>query len=129
MASDYWLEYPTNSNTWYYFDSNGKMVTNQWARDGFTWYYQLGDGTSALGWLKLNGVWYYLDPNYAGTMLTGGSYEIGGKLYYFKDSGALYTGWKSIESGWMYFTVNGAILNDTVTINGKSYTFYGGFLG
>ena len=131
MASDVWLEY---QGDWYYFKPNGAMAASQWVKysdvddegNPYTeWYYQLSSGKSAMGWLKLGGVWYYFAPEMNGLMLTGGPWNLSGKLYYFKDSGALYTGWKQIDGKWMYFTSNGAYVSTTKTINGKSYTFDG----
>ena len=129
MVSDAWVEY---NGDFYYFKPNGAMAASQWVSysdvdeegNPYTeWYYQLSSGKSAMGWLKLGGVWYYFIPEYDGLMATGGPWSIGGKLYYFKNSGALYTGWMQIDGKWMYFTSSGAYVNTTKTINGKSYKF------
>ena len=129
MVSNYWVEDPAESNNWYWFGSDGKMVSSKWIQNGDYWYYQLSSGKSAMGWLKLGGVWYYFDPDDYGVMATGGPWPIEDssgvtRYYYFKDSGALYTGWKEFDWGWAYFTSNGAVEEGWKQIGGKWYYFY-----
>ena len=131
MMADWWVDEDDGDS--YRLGSDGAMVTSKWVYDNGDWFYQLSSGKSAKGWLKLGGVWYYFDPDDYGAMVAGGLKEINGSYYYFKDSGALYTGWKQLpyydEDGniagyfWAYFTSNGAVESGWKQINGKWYQF------
>ena len=120
---------------WYHFSESGAMDANKWVKEDYSyegtryvdWYYMLGSGKGASGWQKIDGVWYYFEPDAGGVMLTGGPYNLGGSWYYFKDSGALFTGWKYLDfgendRGWVYFTSNGAVIG-WKKIDGKWYYF------
>ena len=128
------------SGDWYHFNSSGVMEAGKWVSESYTyegttykdWYYLLSNGKGATGWQKIGGVWYYFDPDY-GEMLVGGPYHLAdGNWYYFKDSGALYTGWKSfVDNGttyWAYFTSNGAVMDGWKKINGSWYYFEDGYI-
>jgi len=131
-------ELPSGSGNHYYFNSKGVMVASQWVSfnqynaetDTYTkvWEYYLSSGKRASGWQKIGGVWYYFDPYNDGVMLTGGPHWIKDNYYYFKDSGALFTGWKKFTEDdgytfWAYFTSNGAVKNGWKQIGGKWYCF------
>ena len=124
---------------WYYLGGSGAMATG-WQQVDSTWYYFNGSGAMATGWQQIGGNWYYLGNS--GAMATDWQ-QIGGNWYYLGDSGAMATGWKLIHWHWYYFQSNGAMaqnqwvdnyyldrngammINRTVTINGRSYTFDG----
>ena len=91
MLSDKWYRTP-NTNDWYYFDKSGAMVVNKWAQDGGGWFYQGSDGASVTGWKKLDGKWYYLDPNSDGRCVVDSKgYKIDGKKYDFDKNGVCIT--------------------------------------
>ena len=129
------------SGTWYYLDSEGKML-KEWQKIDGSWYYLGGNGAMRKDWQKINGVWYYLGGN--GVMRTGWQ-QIGGVWYYFKSSGAMAANewcegyWLNANGSWTYkhkatwrMTNNKWWFGDetgwyakseTLTIDGKSYTF------
>ena len=129
------------SGDWYHFNDSGAMDANKWFKSVYelagggvsiTWSYCLSDGKRAIGWHKIGGVWYYFDPFFQGEMVAGEEYFIDGKWYYFKDNGALYTGWKQLTRGddygnlhtfWAYFTSAGAVQDAWKNIDGKWYYF------
>ena len=109
MAVD-WVEI---DSCWYYLYP--KQTTNY----GIT--YPMG--AMALDWVQLNSKWYYLYPNK--TVNYGITYPMG----------AMALDWVQLNSKWYYFlkentTYNGythskgeAVMDATITINNKSYTF------
>ncbi len=135
------------------FNRDGVMQT-RWAeltsaRDGeLHWHYFDAQGVMSYGWIRSRGIWYYLDYDNNGEMVTG-LWEIDGKVYGFKDTGAMAVGWAKIEdgsipadadwyyfdasgaghSGWVktgknwYYTENGAMLTGWAEIGGKGYYF------
>ena len=66
MASDTWIGE-------YYVDSSGAWVPGKyrerWVQSGDRWWYQYSDGSYAIGWKSINGIWYYFDSH--GWMQTG----------------------------------------------------------
>ncbi len=104
---------------WYYLDSeDGHKVTAEWVDDC----YVNGDGVRVVGWLKFDdGTWYYMNPNtkargYARKMY--GWQTIGGKKYYFNDSGVM------LHDTWQddfYLTTGGWVATGWQTIEGKTY--------
>ena len=87
-------------DTFYFYDSNGKMVT---------------------GWQDIGIFRYYFDPS--GKMLTGWQ-TLSGSQYYFGPSGNMYIGWERIEGKIYYFDSNGVYVPNkpTTAIMGKSTT-------
>ena len=123
--------------TWYYYNSNGVMVTG-WLKDKGTWYYLKSDGAMATGWQKVKGTWYYLKSS--GAMATGwikdkgtwyylkssgamatGWIKDGGKWYYLKSSGAMAIGWEKVNGKWYYLTSSGAMATGWLKDGGKWY--------
>ena len=123
---------------WYHFTGDGAMESSKWIRetdiseDGTSrdiWYYQLSSGKGAMGWQKINGVWYYFVPERDGAMACDEFLYVNGKYYCFNEKGAMVTGWRSFEGQWMYFESSGAaVVDDWKKINGKWYWFYGPFM-
>ena len=72
----------------YGFDSDGRMITNQ-IRYG---HYFSNSGSALTGWQKLDGKWYYGNPEDYGRLYTDGIYEIDGKRYVFNEDGILREG-------------------------------------
>ena len=73
------------SNTWYYFDNNGKMKTG-WINDGGKWYYADNTGAMQTGIIKISGETFCL--NKLGVMQTG-KIVIGNKCYKFSINGQI----------------------------------------
>ena len=84
------------SDTWYYFNSNGKMNID-WICDNGTWYYNNDSGATEKGWIKDNETWYYLD-----------------------NTGAMKTGWIKDDGKWYYLDSTGAMQTESVKTNTNS---------
>ena len=83
--TDSWYQEDGN---YYYFDSDGYMVTGLRSIDGNTYYFSSG-GKMRTGWQTINGNTYYFSSG--GKMLTGWQ-TIEGSNYYFGKDGRLVTG-------------------------------------
>ena len=105
----------------YYLDpeKDGKMITG-WQQIGGNWYYFNQWGKMVTGWIQISGKWYYF--NQWGKMVTGWV-QISGKWYYFNSSGAMLTGWQQLSGKWYYFNSSGAMLTGWQQIGGKWYYF------
>ena len=121
------------NGTFYYYDADGEMVTNEWQKDGNAYFY-LGDEGEMLtsSWVDNE---YYVGPNGAmvtnawvktmpedtddadpdsdgeawfyfnnkGKKISGKEMKINGKYYRFDDDGKMMTGWQEIENNVYYF--------------------------
>lgn len=99
-------------DAWYYFNSSGYAVTG-WHKVNGYWYFFGSDCRMQVGWKKLKNKWYYLHPSKDGKFPEGSAHigwiKLGGKWYYLK----------SKAEG----TECSMACNETMTIDGKSYTF------
>ncbi len=126
---------------WYYYDSEGNMVTG-WQKikssgsQYSAWYYFASNGVMQTGWQKLKRnsnyyAWFYFDSS--GKMVTGwqklkkdSNYNA---WYYFDSNGKMQTGWKKLKknsqyNAWYYFLSNGKMVaNTTKRIGNKTYRF------
>lgn len=75
---------------WYYKKGNG-------------WYYYNKSGVKQLGWQKVKNIWYYLEPEESGRMLSNCRKEIKGRIYSFAKDGAMKTGWEYTGGKWYYY--------------------------
>ena len=128
--------------TWYYFDkSSGKMATGWKEIDG-SWYLFNNSGAMLTGWQKSGNDWYYLGSN--GAMVKGWVKD-GNNWYYMKSNGAMAAGewcegywlnangtwtyphkatWRKTNNKWWFGDDSGWYAkSETLTIDGKSYTF------
>ena len=108
----------------YFFDGNGAMRTG-WIDTEEGWYYS--DTTSSTGWKYVNGAWYYLDganEKYPGLMVADCEMDIGGAIYSFSVSGAMYTGWVQKPEGWYYY--NGSGVKVTGWVLGAAWYYLDG---
>lgn len=105
-------------NTWYYYDSNNKMVKGWLLTLDNKWYYMDKDGKMLTGWIKpQDGKWYFLQEN--GVMLTGWYKTTDGKQYYLQANGVMTTGWfKDGDEKWYYFLTNGEMAKNMTTPDG-----------
>ena len=109
------------SGKWYHFDRNAIMQTG-WQKISGKWYYMNGSGAMLTGWQKINGKWYYM--NTSGAMLTGWN-KIGGKWYYMNGSGAMLTGWNKIGGKWYYMNGSGVMVTGWLKLGSKWYYLNG----
>lgn len=73
-----WIQ--TNTGGWMFRQTSGVYAKNRWGLVDGQWYYFDSEGRMVTGWQFLSSQWFYLDPN--GAMVTGWR-EIDGKWYYF----------------------------------------------
>lgn len=119
----------------YYVDGSGAMVKNSWQLisddwgEEATWRYFGSNGKAYQDGMKqIDGVWYHFDD----TEMSTGWIDEGDYTYYFKDSGAMATGWKWLadrdedewDEHWYYFTSAGKLVTKTEKkIDGVNYVF------
>ena len=86
-----------------------------------TWSYVNANGAAALGWKKLSGKWYYLDPETTKAALW--EKTIDGKRYYFNESNQMVTGWLQWghDKSWSYYDASGAMASGWRKVGGKWY--------
>lgn len=102
---------------WYYFDENGIMQTGWQLIDG-DWYYLNASGAMQVGWMNQNGNWYYL---YGNGKIATGWVLIGNDWYYFNGNGNMITGWAMIGDSWYYLNASGAMQIGWLHLNGTWY--------
>ena len=109
----------------YWVGSDGAMATNSWVDDNR--YYVGDNGVYKMGWLLLDGKWYYLSSSKAtdwrfigdswyyfnndGVMQTG-KVNVSGAVYKFNSSGAMVSGWDFENGKWYYYAVSGGLQKD-----------------
>ena len=97
LSGGQWIQ---DEKGWWYKRPDGSYPKNSWGYEAYNgksyWYYFLGSGYMATGWIEVNGSKYYLFPNsdgWKGRMLTGWQW-IDGNCYYLdaqgQNEGALY---------------------------------------
>lgn len=135
-------------NFWYWFNEDCRMAKG-WKKLKGLWYYlnvekikekDIPEGAARTGWIKLKGLWYYLNTaNDKGTECaarTGWFEYRKDEWYYLNKEGegtecAMRTGWLKWKNNWYYLQPNKPgkegmmAINETLTIDGKSYTFDG----
>lgn len=94
----------------------GQDLSNQY-------YYFKSDGTMVTDWYKINSKWYYLSPEttseYQKGQLVTGLYTIEDKNYYFDKSGVMSTSsWETVEVGSSKYDIY--LASDGVMLQGKS---------
>ena len=100
------------AGAWYYFDSYGYALRNQWKYIKGLWYYFGDDCRMVKGWIKLGSHWYYLNPTAGakpeGAMLTG-LQKIGSYWYFLRPArdgnhleGSAATEWIRDDVYWYY---------------------------
>lgn len=94
-------------------------ASSGWYRTGGFWHYSR-DGVDVTGWLKLDGLTYYMDET--GVMQTGWQ-KIDGKWYYLDNSGVLQRGWKKLAGTWYYLLSDGAMADRDRIVDGRLCQF------
>jgi hypothetical protein len=98
---------PSHAHSYGYFEVVTKSYKySGWLKEDGVWYYLDNNGYKKTGWLYTGGEWYYL--NSSGAMQIGWLYT-GGKWYYLQSSGAMQTGWLQYGGTWVYFDSSGAM--------------------
>lgn len=122
-----WVQY---NNNWYYIDSTGRMLENEFVADKGKRYYLGSGGVMVTGWQLINGTWYYFDAS--GAMYTNPRTMQGvyGHTYYFNDDGSMRCGWQKNAKGCYYVKSDGnPCINGEFLIGEDYYRFNGeGFL-
>ena len=121
-AINTWVEW---NGYWYHFNGQAEMETGWFKNSYGDWYYlDPVNGDMKTGWRFINQKWYYLRPEKdgrCGAMLSNGIMQIGKEQYYFDNSGAMRTGWISLQENgntvYYYFREDGAMAKNT-TISG-----------
>ncbi len=93
-------------------------ILTGWQKIEGKWYFYDPDGSKHTGWLKSGNDWYYL--NAEGAMQTGWV-KISGIWYYLNNSGAMQTGWVKVSDKWYYLNSSGAMQTGWVKVAGKWY--------
>lgn len=104
-----WL---SKNNNWYWFDSAGYMVANQFLDLNGKKFYFDSNGVMQTGWSQAHdGYWYYF--NYSGEMQTGWHLISGWWYFMHPDTGRMATGWNNINNVWYYMYDSGNMAHDT----------------
>lgn len=107
------------NQSWYYYDTAGKITTGWSVVDG-VWYYFDENGIMQTGWQLIDGDWYYL--NASGAMQVGWMNQ-NGTWYYLYGNGKMATGWLQLNGTWYYLDGNGAMLTGKQIIGGNVWYF------
>ena len=129
-----WLSIGGN---YYFFNSDGKMVTGWLDRGGARYffndygvmatgwrtidgarYYFSGSGVMTIGWLKQGGAYYLFNSD--GKMAVGWINR-GGARYYFDNAGKMATGWRTIDGARYYFNSGGVMTTGWLKQGGVYY--------
>ena len=109
---------------------NIPTVTEKWYKEDGYWKYRLSDNQMAIGWKKINGVYYFF--NGQGQMqadrwlhLKDSKEKIDGNWYYLNNDGSMQvSGWFKHDGTWYYITWSGArTYNELAEIGGQKYLF------
>lgn len=112
-----------NGNWYYYNDSTGRLVQDDWVKSGEKWYYV--DGSGVMKTSSLIDETYYVNGNgeivvNAWKELADGWDHEGGWRYFGSNGKAYENGWKQINNVWYHFTDS---IMDTgwLDVDGKTY--------
>ena len=105
-------------------------VSEKWYKEDGYWKYRLSDDQMAIGWKKINGVYYFF--NGQGQMqadrwlhLKDSKEKVDGNWYYLNNDGSMQvSGWFKHDGTWYYITWSGArTYNELAEIGGQKYLF------
>lgn len=103
--------------TLYYFDENGNMSNEGWAKDVDGAIRYVKNGAYVTGWIDNT---YYIDAEKG--KLTG-LCEIEGKQYLLDEEGLVVDGWHDESGKWYYAQKGIRVVDDTHEVDGKIYGF------
>lgn len=109
-------------NDYYLFDDNGYRLHGIRSVNGVNCLFDKATGKLQTGWYD-NGSYLYYYDGLNGRMQGKKCFRIDGKYYYFADSGASLTGFRTpAESAAMYFDpVDYSLVNGWFSVDGKAY--------
>ena len=124
MAATGWNQ---NTTGWWWENSDGSYVVNNWVQDAGKWYFMDGNGYMSRGWIWDNGSWFFADAS--GAMLTGWV-RVDGSVYYLNPvsdgtQGAMVTGTRTIDGVEYTFDASGACMNSTSYNRDEIPSYYG----
>lgn len=103
----------TETGIWKFRRTNGSYAKNQWGIAGGLWYYFDSEGQMLTGWQFINSQWYYLCKEQdtktkaglkEGAMLTGWYFDPSYQAWFYLDTdGAMAVGLKMIDGKQYYF--------------------------
>ena len=117
-VTNQWV-YDVTYQSWFFIDSNGEYVENQWIGD---YYVKSGGYMAKSEWIhnEKSNTWYYV--NSEGRYLRNTWEKIGNKWYYFNGSGKMESDWVFLNGKWFYLEESGAMKeNQWFEVNGKWY--------
>ena len=150
VTDEYGTDYDYSAEpTLYHFAASGEMTTGWYYHDyptgGGSWYYSNNSGAVYTGWQKIGGEWYYFDAwgrmessyssydpfyDYENAEVDeDGYYDYDTvDMYYFKDNGAMVTGWynyapETTYGDWVYCNSDGTVYDGWLKSGGKWYYF------
>ena len=109
---------------------NIPTVSERWYKEDGYWKYRLSDDQMAIGWRKINGIYYFF--NGQGQMQAGRWLHLNdsrekpdGNWYYLNNNGQMQdTGWFKHDGTWYYIASSGArSYSQLVEIEGQKYLF------
>lgn len=108
-------------NKWWYENTDGSYIANEWMKENQDWYYFNSDGYIITDWAQINGDWYYFDQS--GKMKTGWL-SLADDWYYLKENGIMQSGWSEINGKWYYLDETGKMREGwQEDFNGSRYYF------
>lgn len=109
---------------WWFKKLDGSYPRNEWVMIKNKWYHFDEVGYMQTGWLDLNGVKYYLNPD--GAMISGDWSLQDTKWYYFDMSGAMQANkWVIWKGLWYYLKSDGSMAVNATTPDGYTVNFDG----
>ena len=110
LVSNDWVYYQGN---WYFMDGAGGMEHDGWMYREDIWYYFKGSGAmTSQEWIYDQGKWYFV--NSSGAMLSQEWFRYGDDWYYFKGSGAMASQeWVYVQGKWYYLADSGKMKKST----------------
>lgn len=109
-----------SGDKWYFYNTDGSRISNQWITYNNKRYYLGEDGIMAVGLTKIDDITYYFASN--GDLSTGWQ-QINNTWYYCDPAGIIKTGWITDKNKKYYLTESGAMAIGWTTINNKDYYF------
>ena len=129
---------------WYFADKSGavRSLTNAfgaavysyasadgsgiWRKDAVGQWVFEENGSDAVGWRCIDGVWYFFGTDH---VMTTGWQFVNGVWYYLNPNGKMVTGWKLVSGKWYYLRSWGGMLSDGITPDGYRVDASGVWVG
>ena len=108
---------------WHYYDSEGFIVTNGWAKDSIGWCWMDESGSITRDkWIFSKNEWYYLKSS---GYMASNEWTKDSKGWMWMDSNGriVKSKWLKYNNEWYYLKADGYMAIGTLNIDGKNYTF------